>query len=400
LVQVKFVRLRRNMKSECSHKRRVVVNATPLLGNLTGVGRVTAEIAKRLDRDGCFETEFYTALKTFGSYDEIRSRSAGLFFLRAVKAVFRRIPFKQSLRDVASRIGHPGEAYDLCWEPNFIPLETIRARRVVSTVHDMSFHEHPEWHPADRVGFFSRNFFNRIEQSDVVVTVSEFSRERFLAACPSFPADRVRVIPCGINHDCFRVLDAPRVEAFRHSHRLPDSFVLFVGSIEPRKNIETLLAAYERLSPERREACPLVLAGDTGWKNREIHRQIRRLGRGVRTFGYLKRPEELALMYNAATIFVYPSLYEGFGIPPLEAMACGTPVCLSSIPVFHEIYGSETASYVDPNDPEALAQSLEELMSNEPARTKSVQAGLQLAKRYTWDMAYEQYHELFRELVP
>jgi len=375
------------------------VNATPLLGNLTGVGRVTAEMISRLDRADCFETGFYTALKTFGRYDEIRRRSVGLVFLRAVKAVFRRLPFKHSLRDIACRIGHPGEAYDLYWEPNFIPIETVRARRVVTTVHDMSFHEHPEWHPADRVGFFSKNFFNSIERSDAVVTVSKFSRERFLAACPSFPAGRVRVIPCGINDDPFCIIESDRVEAFRQTHSLPDSFVLFVGSIEPRKNLETLLSAYEQLSPERREACPLVLAGDAGWKNRDIHRRISRLGRGVRAFGYLKNPEELALMYNAATVFVYPSLYEGFGIPPLEAMACGTPVCLSSIPVFHEVYGEEAASYADPNDPASLAQALEELLEDDSRRQKYVQAGLQLAKRYTWDETYEQYNELFRELA-
>jgi glycosyltransferase involved in cell wall biosynthesis len=158
--------------------------------------------------------------------------------------------------------------------------------------------------------------------------------------------------------------------------------------------------AYERLSLERREAFPLVLVGDVGWRNKEIHERIEKLGQGVRTFGYLRNPDDLALMYNAASIFVYPSLYEGFGIPPLEAMACGTPVCLSSIPVFHEIYGQESACYADPHDPDSLASALNCLLNNEPLRQRLTREGLQLAQRYSWDNVYEQYAELFRTLLP
>lgn len=384
------------MEKTHNNMHRIVVNATPLLGNLTGVGQVTSEISRRLSE--AFDIDCFTPLKTFSDFEDVGRKSLSLFCLRAAKAVFRRLPFKESLRDISSQIGHADCTYDLYWEPNFIPLDSIAARRIVTTVHDMSSIEHPEWHPTDRVDFFSKNFFEKIGRSDVVVTVSRFTRDRFLQLCPGFPADRVRVIPCGINHDCFRVMDPERVAAFRRHHRLPDSFVLFVGSIEPRKNLVNLLAAYERLAPERREACPLVLVGDVGWENREIHKRIKQLGSGVRTFGYFKNPADLALMYNAATVFVYPSLYEGFGIPPLEAMACGTPVCLSSIPVFHEIYGPDTACYADPVDPDALAEALLHLLDDSASRQRLVDNGLQLAQTYTWGSVYEQYTELFKEI--
>lgn len=385
------------MNHDAAMSSRVVVNATPLLGNLTGVGHVAAEIARRADVQ--FDVDYFTVLKTFGSYDDIRSRSLQLFGLRLIKAGFRRLPFRQALRDVAAQIGHSGEPYDLYWEPNFIPLESIRARRVVTTVHDMSFHEHPEWHPRDRVAFFSKNFFEHVGRSDTVVVVSEFSRQQFLESQSEVPAERVRVIPNGINTDCFKVMDPRRVEEFREHHSLPKSFVLFVGTIEPRKNLISLLSAYERLPQEQREACPLVLVGDVGWKNKAIHERVVQLGRGVRLFGYLKSAKDLALMYNAATVFAYPSLYEGFGIPPLEAMACGTPVCLSSIPVFHEVYGDDAACYTDPHDASVMADALSRLIEDRVYRNQLIRRGLEIAPRYTWHQAYEHYAELFRSLL-
>lgn len=380
----------------------IIVNAIPLLGNLTGVGHVTAEVAKRLGRDENFDSRFYTPARTFPDFKIIGQPgpNPNVFLQRVVKGIFRRLPFKEHLRAAHAKMTPPeGVPSDLYWEPNFIPIDAIAAKRVVTTVHDMSSLEHPEWHPKDRVDFFSKNFFANIDRSDVVVTVSQFTRDRFLESCPGFLAERTRVIPCGINPECFRVIDSEKVAAFKQQHDLPDSFVLFVGSIEPRKNLESLLIAYEQLSLERRERCPLVLVGDAGWSNKAIHKRIVDLGRGVRTFGYLNSPDDLALMYNAATVFVYPSLYEGFGIPPLEAMACGTPVCLSSIPVFHEIYGQDAASYADPHDPAAIADALTRLLDDEAHRRQFIQQGLQRASRYTWDSAYDQYAALFKEIL-
>jgi glycosyltransferase involved in cell wall biosynthesis len=390
------------MQIDRQRTNQVVVNAIPLLGNLTGVGQVTAEISRRLSRDETFESLFYTPARTFPDIASLEQQKIHpqVFLQRAVKRVFRQLPFKEQLRAAHSKLTLPaGTTFDLYWEPNFIPLDIIAAKRVVTTVHDMSSIEHPEWHPKDRVDFFSRNFHRKIGRSDVVVTVSRFTRDRLLESQSDISEDRIRVIPCGINLDCFRIIGPEPVAAFKQRHSLPDSFVLYVGSIEPRKNLETLLAAYERLPPEQREVFPLVLVGDAGWKNKEIHQRIVRLGRGVRTFGYLQHAGDLALMYNAATVFVYPSLYEGFGIPPLEAMACGTPVCLSSIPVFHEIYGQESGCYADPHDPGSITVALTRLLGDEIYRRQLIRNGLQTASRYTWTRAYEQYAELFQELL-
>jgi len=133
---------------------KLVVNAVPLLGPLTGVGHVTAEVSKRLDHSSEFETEFFTPLKRFESLDEIEKGYASARLLQLTKRVFRKLPLKGVLRRQYEKLGMADCQCGLYWEPNFIPIDALQARKVVTTVHDLSFHEHPEWHPHDRVSFF------------------------------------------------------------------------------------------------------------------------------------------------------------------------------------------------------------------------------------------------------
>lgn len=384
------------MEDSC---KRIVVNATPLLSNLTGVGQVALEVSRRMTSLPNRQVDFFTPFKTFSSMEPILNGDYRLRLSKIAKRIARRLPFKDKIRRFCSGSRGAANSYDLYWEPNYIPLDSIAAKRVVTTVYDMSVFDHPEWHPADRIAWVEQNFFKNIGRSDMVTTISEFSKQQFLASQQDIREDRVRVIPCGINPDIFRILDRDAVAAFRKRQRLPEQFILFVGTMEPRKNLIHLLSAYEKLAAAVRNDCPLVLAGDIGWQNKKILQRIGRLGRSVRRFGYLRRQEDLALMYNAASVFVFPSLYEGFGIPPLEAMACGTPVCLSSIPVFHEIYGSDAACYGDPFDVEAFAASLQTVLSDSDYQEKLRQNGLRLARQYTWDRAFEGYSAVFKELL-
>ena len=134
-------------------------------------------------------------------------------------------------------------------------------------------------------------------------------------------------------------------------------------------------------------------------ENNDIEKRVASLGRAVRKVGYMKSRQDLALLYNAASVFVFPSLYEGFGIPPLEAMACGTPVCLSSIPVFHEVYGDEDVCYADPYDMESLASALQQVLSDCNYQKRLTARGRQIAQRYTWDAAFEGYRSVFNEVL-
>ena len=374
----------------------MVVNATPLLSDLTGVGQLVYEICRRFsEQDGA--VDLFTPLKTYSSLEEAERSRLSLPMLKKIKQVCRHLPFKDVLRGVCAKSGGTKTVYDLYWEPNYVPTDAVESRHTVTTVCDLSVHDHPEWHPSDRVSHFNQYFLKRIGRSDLVMTISEFSRQRFLELQQEIPADRVRVIPCGINPDVFRRIDAAAVSAFRQRHRLPEKFILFVGTLEPRKNLSRLLTAFENLPASYRDGFPLVLAGASGWQNKEILERIRRLGSGVRRFGYLRRQEDLALIYNAASVFVFPSLYEGFGIPPLEAMACGTPVCLSSIPVFHEVYGDQDICYADPYSPDSLTDALKRIADDSGYRQQLIRRGDELSRMYTWDRAFDGYRAVFNE---
>lgn len=380
-------------------QKQIVVNATPLLSNRTGVGQVIHEVCSWLDRCG-LSPDLFTPLKTFSSVAEMENASRQVALVMALKKRFGGLGIKKVLRSFYSRsTSAKNPVYDLYWEPNYIPLDGIRSKRTVVTVYDMSVQDHPEWHPEDRVRFHEQNFFPNIGRADWVTTISEFSRQRFLALQTDIPAERVRVIPCGVDRNLFQVFDSNRVELFRKKYRLPEEFLLFVGTFEPRKNLLHLLNAYERLPPSLRNRFPLVLVGDAGWENKEIEKRVASLGRAVRKMGYMNSRAELALLYNAASVFVFPSLYEGFGIPPLEAMACGTPVCLSSIPVFHEIYGDGNVCYGDPLDARSFSESLQSLLEDSPYQKRLIKNGLEAVRFYTWERAFGGYLDVFRELM-
>ncbi len=380
-------------------QKKLVVNATPLLSNRTGVGEVIHEVCNRLLPYGV-TPDLYTPLKTFPSLSAIDDLSPGFSMVMALKKRCGSLMVKNIVRSLSSRSIRPqATLYDLYWEPNYIPLEKIQAKRTVVTVYDLSVLDHPEWHPADRVRFHEKNFFQNIGRADLVTTISEFSRQRFLESQSEIPPERVRVIPCAVDRATFRPFEHDAVEVFRKKHGLPESFLLFVGTFEPRKNLIHLLDAYERLPASLQKNYPLVLAGDSGWENWDIEKRVASLGSTVRKVGYMKSRLDLALLYNAASLFVFPSLYEGFGIPPLEAMACGTPVCLSSIPVFREVYGNENICYSNPLDAQLFAESICVVLTDSQYQKRLIRRGFELADFYSWEQTVDGYFSVFNEVL-
>jgi glycosyltransferase involved in cell wall biosynthesis len=172
------------------------------------------------------------------------------------------------------------------------------------------------------------------------------------------------------------------VDAFREERQLPDRFILFVGTLEPRKNVANLIQAYAQLPPDRP---PLMLIGGKGWLYDEIYERIEALNLSdeIHFVGYVPL-DDLPWWYNAAELFVYPSLYEGFGLPPLEAMACGTPVITSSSSSLPEVVG-QAGVLVDPNDSQMLAEAMQHVLVDTDARTRMKAAGVERAKGFSWE---------------
>ena len=173
--------------------------------------------------------------------------------------------------------------------------------------------------------------------------------------------------------------------------------MLFVGSIEPRKNLKSLIGAYLSLDKGIRKDTKLVLAGFKGWENEEIMQLLKKVKSDVVYLGYLSNIE-LGKLYNLATLFVYPSLYEGFGLPPLEAMACGCPVVVSDTASLPEVCG-DAAQYVDPRDVDSIAEGIDKVLSDEAHRRSLIARGIARSKLFSWDKAAKKHLEVFEDAV-
>lgn len=279
-------------------------------------------------------------------------------------------------------------------EPNFVgyPFQG----KTVITVHDLSHSRFPETHPPSRVAYLNRHLPRAVQQSSAVITDSEFVKRELLELGLEADPSRIHVTHLGCEAG-FHPRDEQSTQPFRQRLGLRwRGFVLSVATLEPRKNFESLLRAYQALPPELAREYPLVLAGGGGWKGAGLNRLIAEVKPPHRVIvtGYLTRPEVQALMASAA-VFAYPSLYEGFGLPVLEAMASGTPVLTSDNTSLGEI-ASEAALTVPPHEVEAIEQGLASLLRDGGMRDKLSALGLQRAVEFSWRRCAEQTLGVYR----
>jgi glycosyltransferase involved in cell wall biosynthesis len=249
----------------------------------------------------------------------------------------------------------------------------------VVTVHDLSFVLFPRGFRLGNRSYL--RLFTRLslQKARRVIAVSGSTRDD-LVRLYGLPPERIDVVYNGVD-SAFRPLPPAQVADFRARHGLPERFMLFVGTLEPRKNVAGLVEAYACL-PRTRP--PLMLVGGKGWLYDEVFRQIQERGLAgeIHFVGYVPA-EELPSWYNAADLFVYPSFYEGFGLPVLEAMACGTPVITSRASSLPEVVG-QAALLVDPGDVDALTGALERLLDDGALCEQMRDAGLKQAQRFSW----------------
>lgn len=367
---------------------KIVINAIPLLSTLTGVGNYTYHLAtefRRLKPD--FDYTYY-----YGYFSKrLKFYPRDSRFLNFIKEITKKIPMISSYaRSVNNKLSFWHlKRYDVYFEPNFIPLD-IKAKRKVTTVCDFSFYLHPEWHPKERVDYFSKNFFKRIGKSDFIITPSKFV-EREAREILKIKDCKIVTIPLGYN-DLFKAMGKEKIK-----NKLYENYILFVGSIEPRKNLVSLLKAYLLLPEYIRKEFKLLLVGFKGWGNKEILELLDKLQGSVDYLGYVKN-EELVDLYRGASCFVYPSLYEGFGLPPLEAMACGCPVVVSQVTSLPEICG-DAACYVDPYDVESMAEGMHKVLMDEAMRQNLIKKGLERAKLFSWEKAAKEHLKVFDEVL-
>jgi alpha-1,3-rhamnosyl/mannosyltransferase len=261
-----------------------------------------------------------------------------------------------------------------------LPSHYGRAARLV-TVHDLSLLTHPEWHPRIRTRLMGWPLPRTIARAHHVITDCEAVRVELIERLRVRP-ERVSAVPLAPSCE-FRVQAPEVIGAVVHRYRLSaGDYVLFAGALEPRKNLVRLVQAMELLRARWRDVPPLVLVGPSGWRNDEIVTRIRSAGSWLTLLGTVPRSDLVALM-SGASVLAYPSLSEGFGLPVLEAMACGTAVVAARIGPIVEVAG-DAALLVDPNEAEDIAQGLRQVLEDSHLRADLAKRGLAQAAKFSW----------------
>ncbi len=305
--------------------------------------------------------------------------------VRACGRLARRVLFRQLCR---------WKKYDLYHEPNFLPLPCDCP--TIATLHDLSPLLHPEWHPAERVAQFEKHFRRGLAQCCHFLTVSEFVRREVIQTLGLSPS-RVTRTYNGIR-PIFAPLPPVEVSAVLKRLQLPPRYLLSVGTIEPRKNMLTLLRAYCAMPQALRSDWPLLLVGGWGWNAGDVANFLESGGRqrGVLYRSYV--PERyLSALYNGARALVFPSLYEGFGLPPLEMLACGGAVLASTVGAVAETVGKQ-AHLIEPRDTDGWRCAMQRVVSDDDWWQQLRQGAVAAARPFTWERCAADTLRVYREV--
>jgi glycosyltransferase involved in cell wall biosynthesis len=274
-------------------------------------------------------------------------------------------------------------------------LNPPRHAKLTATVHDLTCWLLPETHSPANVAA-DKNFAERIlKRADGLIAVSEATRSDAVRILKLSP-EKIRVIHHGVADMFFRVTPED-ADAVRSRHGLHRPYLLFVGTIEPRKNVDLLLNAYQGLPSSIRDEFDLVLAGPPGWAQSETRARLRQPSPGIRYLGYVAE-QDLPGLFAGSAAFVYPSLYEGFGFPVAQAMAAGTPVITSDVSALPEIAGG-AALLIDPRSERDLQDAMRNLLTSPSRRAQLIDLGRSNARRFSWLECARQSLRFFEEIA-
>ena len=294
------------------------------------------------------------------------------------------------------RCWQPFEAVDVFHWPNFLLIPGVSGKQVI-TIYDLTFLLFPEYQPWLRGMGLAKGIAQSADRADMIIAISNHTK-RDLVTHLGVSEKKIRVIHCAVSR-AFRPIESSAIRPVLAKYGLPhDGYLLYVGNIEPRKNLVRLLQAYSLMKGRGTFCHPLILCGGSGWKNKEVYDCVQRLSldKEVKFIGYVP-DEDLSVLMSGATLFVYPSLYEGFGLPPLEAMACGTPVVTSNSSSIPEVVG-DAALMVDPHDVEGLSAAIERVLADKDLRVDLRRKGLARAKLFSWDEVALQTLQVYSEV--
>ena len=374
----------------------IALSASSLIRPLTGIGQYTLHVARELARDPEFAMHYFYGYE-WADAGEPRE----VPHLALIKKWFKRLlpqPYEVSRAIQQNRFnaGLTSRKPRLYHEPNFLPFDFDGP--TILTVHDLSYMRYPETHPDLRVRVMNKLLPPAIEKAAHLLADSEFTRQEVISEF-GVSADRITTTLLGVS-DAFVPRDAMECDAVLRRHGLHyGGYVLAVGTLEPRKNLLQVIRAYVGLPARLAMRYPLVIVGGHGWKSEGTAAELAALiatGR-ARRLGYL--PEgELPIIYSAARMFVFPSLYEGFGLPAAEAMASGVPVIASDRASMPEVVGDAGVT-IAPQDVDGMRNAIIALAEDDDARAFRAARGLQQAQNFSWARCARQTAAVYRRVL-
>lgn len=377
---------------------RIVVNSIPVKGLLTGIGRYIRSLYDAILKIEGIKVTFFDGIlceKTLPSQSNLRGRPSVVdkvsrlpwWILVWARAVYWMM-FEKRLKGILGKLNA-----SIYHEPSFFPANVDCCPQVF-TLHDLSLLNTPQFHPKDRVAFFRLFFRRRIHFASHIITVSEFMKREILNLL-HLPSDKVTAIHLAPSSN-FYPRSSLTVEKVMEKYSIRNPFIIAVGSIDPRKNLRLILHALDIINHNN---LMLALVGWKGWGYEEFKEILSRINskERVRFLGYIP-DDDLAALYSGSHCLVYPSLYEGFGLPVIEAMACGCPVICSNTSSLPEVAG-EAAIFINPHNPEELADAIMLLLENESQRQQLIHLGFYRASKFSWEKTAEDTVKLFRSLL-
>lgn len=281
--------------------------------------------------------------------------------------------------------------------PNFIRWPLVQTKKSVVVVYDLSFIKARQHAVSEHAKFLTKQVPKSVSKSDHVIVISKNTKRELMQEYNT-PESKISIIYPAVNHELFKPADKKGRESVRQKYKLPGKYILSLGTQEPRKNLVGLLLAYEKLPQSFRDEYPLVMSGGKGWLDDELNKIFARVSKEskiIRT-GYVDE-DDLPGLYSGATVFVFPSFYEGFGMPPLEAMACGVPVIVSDNSSLPEVV-EKAGVYVNANDKDTITDALKKVLASSSLRKEMSRKGILQAKKFRWENAGKQMKELLEKL--
>lgn len=374
-------------------KLRIIVNAIPLVNVNTGIGRYLKCLYGALEslcgselEMGYFDGTRVSRAMPQGPEDlQNWSSQVNLFWRLPARVALAVRVLVQLKREICFR--RAAQEYDIYHEAGFFPFSGLAGQKTVFTIHDLSLLRFPQYHPLERVLFFRHFFAKRCRSVDRFLTVSHFTRketEHFL----ELSAERLTVTPLAHDQQLFYPRTAGETAKVRRRFALPERYFIFVGSGDPRKNFNVIPRALKQADLR----IPVVLVGWSGWSSAETSKK------GLIPIGYID-DEDLAALYSGAMALIYPSVYEGFGLPVLEAMACGCPVVCSRQASLPEVAGSDALYLEDPSNSAELALLLQNVNDQPALRQRLAESGRIRAAEFSWERTARKTSQVFKNLV-